>query len=132
MSDEKIRVLVFEPLKDGYVREIHGLKEMQALVGGYIQEIYPFAGDNVCLICNDEGKLLGLPYNRPLFDRQGRIFDIVCGNFFLAGFRDEDHISLTDEQIFRYKGLFDNVAVITTETSKEQKRNQSTKKTRER
>ena len=37
-----MKVLVVEPMKECYTKEINGLEEMQALVGGYIQAIYPF------------------------------------------------------------------------------------------
>lgn len=39
----------------------------------------------MALICNDEGKLLGLPANRALRDSEGNLYDIVCGTFFLCG-----------------------------------------------
>ena len=37
------------------------LEELQATVGGYIETV-TFASD-ACLICNEEGRLLGLPHN---------------------------------------------------------------------
>ena len=44
------------------IRDIpNTLEELQASVGGYI-ETYTFATD-CCVICNEEGRLLGLPYN---------------------------------------------------------------------
>ena len=55
----------------------------------------------------------GLPFNRPLSDERGVPYDIVCGTFFLAGLGAEDFVSLTEEQIRRYKELYDNVMVIT-------------------
>ena len=45
----------------------HSLKAMQELMGGTIEAIYPF-DDHVALVCNDEGKLLGLPPNRAVRD----------------------------------------------------------------
>ena len=68
------------------------------MVGGYIQAVYPF-DDPVALICNEEGKLLGLPMNRTLRDARGVPYDIVCGTFFLAGIAEDDFASLTDRQI---------------------------------
>ena len=47
-----MKVLVVEPLKECYAKEIGGLEEMQALVGGYIQAVYPFE-DPVAVVCND-------------------------------------------------------------------------------
>ena len=53
-------VLVVEPMKEPYVKEIApGLHALQAEVGGDIATAYPFS-DPVGLVCNDEGKLIGL------------------------------------------------------------------------
>lgn len=113
MSD-KIRVLVVEPMKPREVREISGLEEMQAIVGGYIQAVYPFR-DEVALVCNEEGKNLGLPINRPLTDNHGLPYDMICGTFFLAGVGTEDFVSLTEDQLRQYKEMYDNMMVITAE-----------------
>ena len=62
MSDDPMRILVVEPTKDPYVKEIDGsLTSMQAIVGGFIQAVEPFEDPNVLLLCNEEAKLLGLP-----------------------------------------------------------------------
>ena len=58
-----MNVLVVEPGTPPYEKEIKGLQEMQELVGGLIDAIYPY-DDPVALVCNDEGLLLGLPFNR--------------------------------------------------------------------
>ena len=80
-----MKVLIVEPLKAPYVKEIRGdLKSMQAIVGGLIEAIYPFDDPEIALICNDEGKILGLPYNRALRDEDGQIYDVVAGTFFLC------------------------------------------------
>lgn len=55
------------------------------------------------MVCNEEGKNLGLPFNRPLFDENDLPYDIICGTFFVAGLGVEDFVSLTEEQIRRYK-----------------------------
>ena len=107
-----MKVLVVEPLKPCYVREIEGLKAMQALVGGHIEAIYPYE-EPVAIIANEEAKLLGLPYNRPLMDEHGVPYDIVCGTFFVTGLGEENFVSLTDDQIRRYKELFDSRIVLT-------------------
>lgn len=103
-----LRVLVVEPLRAPYSRELpNTLEEMQKLVGGTIQAIYPF-DEPVALICHDEGKLLGLPPNRALRDENGVLYDIVCGTFFLcAAPPDSDSFeSLTEEQLVRYEKRF--------------------------
>lgn len=63
-------------------------------------------------ICNEEGKNLCLPFNRPLLDEHGLPYDIICGTFFVAGLGAEDFASLTDEQVQKYKAIFDSVMVI--------------------
>ena len=103
-----MRVLVVEPERRPEVKEIDdSLKEMQGIVGGYIQSIYPFE-EPVALVCNDEGKLMDLPANRGLRDENGQIYDIVFGTFFLCGApADSDHFtSLTQEQIEQYRKMF--------------------------
>lgn len=101
-----MRILMVEPYKSPYSKDICGsIAEMQAIVGGHIQAIYPF-GDPIALVCNEEGKLIGLPQNRLLCDRSGRVYDIICGTFFLAGLGEEDFISLTDGEIERYSRYF--------------------------
>ena len=103
-----LRVLVVEPLRAPYSRELpNTLEEMQKLVGGTIQAIYPFE-EPVALICHDEGKLLGLPPNRALRDENGVLYDIVCGTFFLcAAPPDSDSFeSLSEEHLVRYAARF--------------------------
>ena len=84
---------------------------MQRLVGGYIQAVYPF-DDPVALICNEEGKLLGLPMNRTLRDERGVPYDIVCGTFFLVGIAEDDFASLTDWQIEKYADYYRGEVVL--------------------
>ena len=103
-----MKVLIVEPMKPCYVREISGLNDMQEIVGGHIEAIYPFK-EQVAIIANEEGKILGLPFNRPLSDERGVPYDIVCGTFFMAGLGSEDFTSLTDDQIRRYKKMFDYI-----------------------
>jgi hypothetical protein len=109
-----LKILVIEPLKEPYVREIDGkLEIMQEIVGGLIQAIYPFDRPEIALICNEEGKLNRLPLNRALFDENGKIVDIVAGTFFLcsAPADSENFESLTDEQIEKYKKRFEALEI---------------------
>lgn len=104
-----MRILIVEPMKAPYEKEIAGdLKSMQAVVGGFIQAIYPFEDEELALICNEEGKLIGLPLNRVLKDEEGSIYDVVAGTFFLcrAPADSERFASLTGEQVRFGKGRF--------------------------
>lgn len=111
MSD-KIKVLVVEPEKPCQVQEVPDeLKALQAVVGGNIDAVYPF-DESVAVVFDREGKIKALPVNRPLLDDSGEPYDILCGTFFITGVRGENFVSLTDEQIRRYKELYDNVMVV--------------------
>lgn len=101
-------VLIVEPGKKPRKAEIDGsLEGMQRVVGGYIQAIYPF-DEPVALICNEEGKLLELPFNRALRDEDGDIYDIVSGTFFLCiAPPDSDSFEgLSDELMEKYSQMF--------------------------
>lgn len=95
-----MRVLIVQPQVRPYVAEIEeGLKPMQEIVGGPIEMVD--LDENTNLVCNEEGKIIGLEGNR----RIGR--DIIAGTFFLCGFNEEgESISLTDEQISKYYERF--------------------------
>ena len=104
-----MKVLVVEPGKAPYAVEIStGLESLQKQVGGLIQVLYPF-DDSAAIICNDEGKLIGLPWNRPLYDEDGNIYDIIVGTFLVVGLTRDDFGSLTEEQIIRYTELFEQI-----------------------
>ena len=97
-----LRVLVVEPERTPYVKEIpHTLEALQQEVGGLIEVIYPYA-DLVGLVCNEEGKLLGLPLNRALFDKNGKMRDIICGTFLVTGLGAEDLASLPPDLLEKY------------------------------
>lgn len=104
-----MRILFVEPNAEPRTVEIDGsLAAMQSLVGGLIQAVYPFK-DPVALICNDEGKLIGLSQNRPLkYPETGEIYDTVCGPFFLcsAPADSENFESLPDDLIEKYSKVF--------------------------
>ena len=103
MSNEnKIRILYVQPGKHPEERfAMNELRTLQQLVGGDMQAVYPWSKDNVALICNDSGKVDGLPLNRCIED-----YDVIAGNFFICGFSGEEFCSLTDKQFRRYEKLF--------------------------
>ena len=101
-----MKVLMVEPGKSPYAAEIEsGLKSLQAAVGGDIQAVYPYE-DPVALICNEEGKLEQLPFNRGLRDESGNLYDYIAGNFMIVGLGEEDFTSLPPEYIEKYSQLF--------------------------
>lgn len=81
---EKISVIFVEPNKYPKMIEIEDtLEAMQEIVGGYIEEYMPFE-DEVAIVCNEEGKVNGLPLNRAVYGKDKEILDIIAGKFFIA------------------------------------------------
>lgn len=102
----KIKILVVNPHEYPVVQEVDdALETYQELVGGYIQVLYPWK-DKVGLVCNDEGKIMGLEANRELTTEDGQVYDIIAGTFFICGLGNDDFKSLTDEQIKKYTEMF--------------------------
>ena len=105
----KINVIYVEPGEMARTIEMEDeLAEMQKLVGGYIEEYMPFE-DDVAIICNDEGKMNGLPLNRAVTDEDGQVMDIIAGPFFIAyaPIESEKFLSLPEELEAKYKERFD-------------------------
>ena len=102
-----------EPERSPYEVELeNSLGAMQRRVGGTIEAVYEPGGRDAALICNDEGKLLGLPWNRTLTDDHGVPYDIVCGTFFVAGLKEDDFASLTEQQIEKYKDKYSHEMIL--------------------
>ena len=101
-----MNVLMVEPGKAPYETQIgNDLRSMQGAVGGYIQAVYPYE-EPVALVCNEEGKLDGLPLNRALRDADGDIYDIIAGTFFIAGLGESDFTDLPNELAERFAEQF--------------------------
>ena len=93
----KIKVLYKRVGREPEVIEIENtLQAMQSLVGGFI-EVIPY--DYYELVCNEEGKIMGL-YPNVGFD-----YDVINGNFFIANddYETGDFASLTDKNIEKIK-----------------------------
>ena len=106
-KEEKITVLLLEPEQEARVIELdNSLESMQKTVGGNIEVIYPFTND-ACIVCNEEGKLLGLPLNRALYDDCDKICEVIAGTAFICGTGDENFTSLSEQQIEHYSKQFE-------------------------
>lgn len=108
-----IRVLIVEPNKLPYEKIIpNRLKDKQDIVGGLIEYTRVDNDERTLLICNEEGKLLGLDWNREIGNK-----DVIAGTFLLVG--DDPDIgedrSLTDEQVEMYKKRFGKESIKKTE-----------------
>ena len=108
---ETMTVLVVEPRKPPYTAEIPvDLDGLTAAVDGPIAATYPFA-DQVALICNDEGRNMGLELNRALYDGRGQVYDVVPGTFVIAGLGDGCFTSLPEDMIEKYAQRFQTIEV---------------------
>jgi len=105
-----MKIVYFDVGQNGRVIEIKGeLSEYQQLVGdGYIEtfRLFSVGGLNERLvgICNDEGKIRGMPYNR-----QANEFDYICGPFLIVGRGDEDFCGVSEQDASLVCKLYDNL-----------------------
>lgn len=84
MSNE-IKIIVCEVGKLAREDVIENkLEKMQEKVQGYI-ECFDL-DEKTTIVCNDEGKINGLPLNRAIRDEDGKIQEVIAGDFFIAGF----------------------------------------------
>lgn len=104
---ERIKVVMAEPGKAARITEIGTtLEELQTAVGGgLIETFYPFDED-VCVVCNEEGKFNGMEPCRAIRDPDGDIADIIFGPFFICGSGTCCFESLNEEQLQKYLKLF--------------------------
>lgn len=84
-----IDVVLVEPEKPARAAKITAtLEGMQAMVGGDIEPFYPFE-EQVCIVCNEEGKLIGLPLNRAVYAYEEQQVDMTYGEL-AAQFRAQE------------------------------------------
>ena len=106
MKETTIKALMIEPGKAPCKCTLtNELSELQKAVSigaenvGLIEIVN--LSPNVCLLCNEEGKLIGLEPNRRLGN------DIVCGVFYLTGQDKEGNLaSLPDRAMEFYSSYF--------------------------
>ena len=106
MKQKEIKALMVEPGE--HPREavlMNGLDSLQKAVsiGSEHQGLIEIIGinDRICILCNEEGKLIGLEGNR----RWGN--DIIAGVFYVVGEDGCGNLtSLPDVEMEKYKELF--------------------------
>ena len=106
MKEKTIKVLKVEPKKLPEVCELENeLDALQKAVSigadyqGLIEILY--INERICILCNEEGKLIGLEPNRRIRN------DILCGVFYVTGQDEEGNItSLSDDEIETFKSVF--------------------------
>ncbi len=81
------------------------LEDLQAAVGGDIEATYPY-NEPVALIMNDMGKFNGCEPNRSLKSENGEVYDIIAGDFLVAGLTEDDFGSLSPELMKKFEEKF--------------------------
>lgn len=100
--DDLLTVVYVEPNRKPFVSEIeHTLKAEQKAVGGLIELVYNDDG-KTAVVCNEEGKLIGMEGNRRLDDGTS----IIAGPFFAVGLTEDDFRSLTESEVTKYMDRF--------------------------
>lgn len=106
LRDNRLKVVLVEPGKLARITEIGTkLEDLQKTVGGFIEAYYPFE-EEVCIVCNDEGKINGMDLNRAVYGENHMIMDIIAGPFFICDCSGENFGSLNDEQLKKYTEMF--------------------------
>ena len=109
MKEQNIRVLKVAPLARPSVcyleNELSSLQKAVSIGADYVGLIEIIDLDEeACLLCNEEGKLIGLAPNRRLEN------DIICCVFYVTGQdRAGNLISLSEDQIRHYSERFRDI-----------------------
>lgn len=92
-----MRIVYKEPGKPAFETEVlNHYKDLNRAVGGLLETVYN--GDNTLIVCNDEGKLIGMKGNIHLDNGTS----IIAGPFFVCGDDGENFRSLTDSETEKY------------------------------
>ena len=101
-----MKVIMVEPGYEARRVNIEGsLENLQAIVGGYIQALYPW-DDPVAVLVDEDGKFQGYLPNRVLFDEDDEPYDLLVGTFLIVGLTEDDFGSLSDELAEKYLEKF--------------------------
>ena len=109
MKEKRIKVLRVAPFTAPEVcvleNDLRALQEAVSIGADCVGpiEVMGLEDERACILCNEEGKLIGLPLNRWIGH------DIIAGVFYVVG-QDEngDFTALSDEQIACYKKRFEH------------------------
>ena len=109
MKEKQIRALMVEPMESPkFVTLQNDLDSLQKAVSigapeqGLIELVH--LEDNIYILCNEEGKLIGLTLNRYLGS------DILCGVFYVVADDAEGNLaSLNPDQVEKYSEFFGHI-----------------------
>ena len=101
MKEKTIKVLMVEPgkaPKEAIVKnELRALQEAISIGTDYLGHIEIIGiDDGVCILCNEEGKLINLEPNRRFYN------DVLCGVFYVVGEDDDGNLTSLSKQSMEY------------------------------
>ena len=86
---KKLKVIICPAEREPYAANVSdSLEALQKIVGGYIKTVTVFT--DAVVICNEEGRILGLPENRSFF------ISGICGDCLICGVDGEEFASLSE------------------------------------
>ena len=88
MKEKQILVMIKQPGEEPKLEPLfdNTLEAFQEAVGGYIEAVT--LSPKLCLICNEEGKILGLPYNVTIG------MDNIVGPLIVCGVKGDEFASI--------------------------------------
>lgn len=87
----KIKAIICPAEREPYAANVSdSLEALQKIVGGYIKTVTVFT--DAVVICNEEGRILGLPENRSFF------ISGICGDCLICGVDGEEFASLSEPE----------------------------------
>lgn len=88
---KKLKVIICPAEREPYAANVSdSLEALQKIVGGYIKTVTVFT--DAVVICNEEGRILGLPENRNFF------ISGICGDCLICGVDGEEFASLSEPE----------------------------------
>ena len=103
-----IRVVFVEPGREARIMDVEPTLEClyKVIDTDIIEEVCPF-DDNVCILCDEEGKIKSRDLNRALrFEETGEIYDVLTGPFIVCAIAHEHWGSLSEDQQKKYLDIF--------------------------
>ena len=102
---EELKIVLKKVGEEPEVMNIENtLEAKQKLVDGWIEVVS--VTEDILLVCNEEGKLRHMEFNRDIG------YDIIAGPMIIVGEgKSGNDISLTEEQIKKYKEVFDERSI---------------------
>lgn len=109
----KIKIYSMKVGETGSIKEIdNSLESFQSEVGGYIEILNIDKECILDLVCNEEGKINGLPMNRAwLFE--GEIVEVIAGNCFVTRHNDNgDSTSIEESDVPKIEAILKQILAV--------------------